>query len=614
MCNLQEPLARQRPSYFITPSLRNPSRGSLLMCVLLAVQVEWRRLSCDIGDHGDELYWRSSRLPQKTHWTYGCDFYAEHVWEKHRTHSGIVRPFPTYCLPMTSLIASSWFGSVSGNKATKARNWSIPVVNHTWLEDCFIQWRNLSVGLEKYVVFPPGLDFSDHLGERGIQREVILETLPDLIAEMSLARDKETLLEKDLIYRNGGCSSQVAVKRPSSRRVQETEGLMSGPETEHRADVRSRFQPTDDQGVEEDHMQVDRPVASGGSVPNLESSRARPSGQTAEHSSPLRQPTPSPQRILERPSSTSKRRHRADPGTTEEDAPSPTKKSAYAKSAATGSPVTSPSKSRATTPRRMESVLMPPKGMDKALGKSPLQSAKVSPVKSKRKRGGTRSESISAEHYPPLSSLTVDTSMDREEGPSRRTSRRRAASKATQRLRDEVMPDVVNFEKELKRGNVRAVNPPKSKDSVLKPSGKGKKRASIQFRWEGGASSDGEHERKKRRLSGAKVSDRFKELDDDGRTDITGTSSQGSADPPSSKGGTKGVKAKRPSSGRDPRHVDVPQLFPPADRTTATSPWGSWPRKSLWTKARKRYSGKSLRVWTFCSPLLSWAGVGEVGS
>jgi mediator of DNA damage checkpoint protein 1 len=203
----------------------------------------------------------------------------------------------------------------------------------------------------------------------------------------------------------------------------------------------------------------------------------------------------------------------------------------------------------------MESVLVPLK--DKALGKSSQQSGKVSPVKSKGKGSGTRSESIAAEHYPPLSSLTVDTSMDREEGPSRRISRRSAASKATQRLRDEVMPDVVNFEKELKRGNVRAVNSPKSKDSVLKPSGKGKKRASAQFRSEGGASSDGEHERKKRRLSGAKVSDRFKELDDDGRTDITGTSSQGPADPHSSKGGAKGVKAKKLSYGSDPRHVEL---------------------------------------------------------
>ncbi|KAH9985593.1 hypothetical protein BJV77DRAFT_919798, partial [Russula vinacea] len=59
----------------------------------------------------------------------------------------------------------SWRNTISGRKATKARDWSIPVVNHTWLEDCFIRWKTLSVGLEKYVAFPPGLDFSNHLGE-----------------------------------------------------------------------------------------------------------------------------------------------------------------------------------------------------------------------------------------------------------------------------------------------------------------------------------------------------------------------------------------------------------------------------------------------------------------
>ena len=71
-------------------------------------------------------------------------------------------------------------------------DWSIPVVNHTWLEDCFIRWKTLSVGLEKYVAFPPGLDFSNHLGERSIQHKVILEGLLDLIAEIALSQGKIT--------------------------------------------------------------------------------------------------------------------------------------------------------------------------------------------------------------------------------------------------------------------------------------------------------------------------------------------------------------------------------------------------------------------------------------
>ena len=43
-------------------------------------------------------------------------------------------------------------------KATKARSWYIPVVNHTWLQDCFVQWENLMPELEEYIVFPDGMD------------------------------------------------------------------------------------------------------------------------------------------------------------------------------------------------------------------------------------------------------------------------------------------------------------------------------------------------------------------------------------------------------------------------------------------------------------------------
>ncbi|KAK2464910.1 hypothetical protein APHAL10511_002986 [Amanita phalloides] len=57
---------------------------------------------------------------------------------------------------------------ISGTKTTKAAAWSIPIVNHTWLEDCFVKWRNLTVGVEKYIIFPRGIDFAKMLGERGV--------------------------------------------------------------------------------------------------------------------------------------------------------------------------------------------------------------------------------------------------------------------------------------------------------------------------------------------------------------------------------------------------------------------------------------------------------------
>ncbi|KAG6880099.1 hypothetical protein C0992_006373 [Termitomyces sp. T32_za158] len=62
--------------------------------------------------------------------------------------------------------------SISGQKTEKAASWSIPIVNHLWLEDCFVKWRNLTVALEKYIVFPPGVDFSRQLGDRGVGRAV----------------------------------------------------------------------------------------------------------------------------------------------------------------------------------------------------------------------------------------------------------------------------------------------------------------------------------------------------------------------------------------------------------------------------------------------------------
>ncbi|PPQ92154.1 hypothetical protein CVT25_008779 [Psilocybe cyanescens] len=56
----------------------------------------------------------------------------------------------------------------SGTKAAKAASWSIPIVNHTWLEDCFIAWRNLTPAHAKYILFAPGDDWSRRLGERGV--------------------------------------------------------------------------------------------------------------------------------------------------------------------------------------------------------------------------------------------------------------------------------------------------------------------------------------------------------------------------------------------------------------------------------------------------------------
>ena len=341
-------------------------------------------------------------------------------------------------------MASSWSCSISGRKATKARDWSIPVVNHTWLEDCFIRWKTLSVGLEKYVAFPPGLDFSNHLGERSIQREVILEGLLDLIAEIALSQGKITSVRKILDHHGG-------------------------PQT---------------------------PLPSQSSAPTSLPSLTITPASTTPPASPLSPLTSE---------------------TSEEDVLSPTKRKSapittgsFGGSPSSGPPrQKSPSKSRATTPLPgFGSVVMPPS--------------------------------------------------------TRRTPRRSAANKAIQRLREEVMPDVVSFEKEMRRGQVRVANfSPKSEMTktrlLAKHLSKCKKRLSMQpatALGDVGSSDEHDHEcrrtEKRRRLSRMNSHhDRFEDSDDDGRTDIAGKSSQGSAaEIPSSKrgGAGKGPEVKEGDS------------------------------------------------------------------
>ncbi|KAL5495911.1 ESC4 [Sanghuangporus weigelae] len=57
---------------------------------------------------------------------------------------------------------------IKGEKSTKAREWNIPIVNHTWLEDCFASWTLITPAQEKYVSFPPGVNFGDLVCRRNV--------------------------------------------------------------------------------------------------------------------------------------------------------------------------------------------------------------------------------------------------------------------------------------------------------------------------------------------------------------------------------------------------------------------------------------------------------------
>ncbi|KAJ7703113.1 hypothetical protein B0H17DRAFT_1041781 [Mycena rosella] len=101
---------------------------------------------------------------------------------------------------------------MGGIKTAKALSWSIPIVNHTWLEDCFVQWRSLTPAVTKYIEFPPNLDFAPMLAERGVTA-----TLDELGTEE----------EEDVIAR-----AQVPERPPvgTEASVREVEGLLDDGE------------------------------------------------------------------------------------------------------------------------------------------------------------------------------------------------------------------------------------------------------------------------------------------------------------------------------------------------------------------------------------------------
>jgi mediator of DNA damage checkpoint protein 1 len=161
------------------------------------------------------------------------------------------------------------FFSIGGNKADRAAAWNIPVVNHTWLEDCFAQWKNITPAVGKYLHFPHNVDFAAQLGEKGIGRATLdaetikaeLETLekeagptkvtkPKSLAKMASPRkilpdvnpaDTSVFAEQEMDRPNSpteeaGSSQPTSrkklVRRSGSRRdaesLFEVEGLLSG--------------------------------------------------------------------------------------------------------------------------------------------------------------------------------------------------------------------------------------------------------------------------------------------------------------------------------------------------------------------------------------------------
>ncbi|KAF9062435.1 BRCT domain-containing protein, partial [Rhodocollybia butyracea] len=101
---------------------------------------------------------------------------------------------PSMSAKNTILIAAQ----ADGTKTARAREWDIPIVNHTWLEDCFIKWKNLSVGKDRYIYFPPGVDLSPQLGNRGFDEAVPYSEEPQEVeAEATKKKERSLLRTQD---------------------------------------------------------------------------------------------------------------------------------------------------------------------------------------------------------------------------------------------------------------------------------------------------------------------------------------------------------------------------------------------------------------------------------
>jgi hypothetical protein len=71
--------------------------------------------------------------------------------------------------------------SINSDKVDRARVWGINVVNHFWLEDCFVKWENIGTGNPRYTDYPAGVNYMSSIGRAHLTEE-------------SLARWKEAAL------------------------------------------------------------------------------------------------------------------------------------------------------------------------------------------------------------------------------------------------------------------------------------------------------------------------------------------------------------------------------------------------------------------------------------
>ncbi|KII83923.1 hypothetical protein PLICRDRAFT_95612 [Plicaturopsis crispa FD-325 SS-3] len=397
---------------------------------------------------------------------------------------------------------------IHGNKTERARSWSIPIVNHTWLEDCFVQWRSLTVGLEKYILFPPRFDFAQVLAERGVGKMVLDDAELDIGGdededdepEAKKAHPLEPVgtgisatdameVEHDLFGPDNGDAMDVDDETTTRSRTR-TVSPKKAPASSAKKTPKKRPTKPQSEGSDDDNLPtkpVRRLTRRSGTKFELfpptpspaKQTRAARRAQEAEEAASARQGkqvlsdlSDMESEIETRKSTKAKAKPRAS-NKTDDDTDAGSRHDDKGKAPAT----TNGKPSR--TPQRMDSVLIPP--LPKSPTKTPRRTESLritayeasAPSPPKRSRPVPSTKASSADSHsqpaddtsgpmPPKKGRAahnnrVESSVDSAQpvaGPSgltRTPSRRSAATKATQKLHDEIMPDVLNYQHDMKK-------------------------------------------------------------------------------------------------------------------------------------------------------------------
>lgn len=64
--------------------------------------------------------------------------------------------------------------SRKGEKVRRAQEWEIPVLNHMWLEACFVRWQSLNPAQNRFIEFPPGVDLQSTVGKVSLSEQDLL--------------------------------------------------------------------------------------------------------------------------------------------------------------------------------------------------------------------------------------------------------------------------------------------------------------------------------------------------------------------------------------------------------------------------------------------------------